>query len=57
MDYFAAVPETELSNEELFRRSQAVSQLGEVRLNQGKLDTAFSAFKQSLVLAEESGPS
>ena len=52
MDYFAAVPETELSNEELFRRSQALSQLGEVRYNQGKLDTAFVAFKQSLALAE-----
>ena len=52
MDYFAAVPETELSNEELFRRSQALSQLGEVRYNQGKLDTAFTAFKQSLALAE-----
>ena len=52
MDYFAAVPETELSNEELFRRSQALSQLGEVRYNQGKLDTAFVAFKQSLALGE-----
>ena len=52
MDYFAAVPETELSNEELFRRSQALSQLGEVRLSQGKLDTAFLAFKQSLALGE-----
>jgi eukaryotic-like serine/threonine-protein kinase len=52
MNYFAAVPETELSNEELFRRSQALSQLGQVRYNQGKVDTALIAFKQSLTLAE-----
>jgi serine/threonine-protein kinase len=52
MEYFAAVPETELSNEELFRRSQALSQLGEVRYNQGKLDTAFTAFQQSLALGQ-----
>jgi serine/threonine protein kinase/tetratricopeptide (TPR) repeat protein len=52
MDYFAAVPETELSNEELFRRSQALSQLGEVRYKQGKIDTAFTAFKESLALGE-----
>jgi tetratricopeptide (TPR) repeat protein len=52
MDYFAAVPETELSNEELFRRSQALSQLGEVRYNQGKRDTALAVFKQSLSLAQ-----
>ena len=52
MDYFAAVPETELSNEELFRRSQALSQLGEVRYNQGKRDTALAVFEQSLALAQ-----
>jgi tetratricopeptide (TPR) repeat protein len=51
MDYFAAVPEADLSNEELFRRSQFLSQLGEVRFNQGKVDTALMAFKQSLSLA------
>ena len=51
MDYFAAVPEGDLSNEELFRRSQFLTQLGEVRYNQGKTDTAFTAFKQSLALA------
>jgi serine/threonine-protein kinase len=52
MDYFAAVPEKDLSNEELFRRSQALSQLGEVRISQSKLDAATTAFKQSLALAE-----
>jgi eukaryotic-like serine/threonine-protein kinase len=52
MDYFAAVPEKDLSNTELFRRSQALSQLGEVRMSQGKLDAATTAFRQSLALAE-----
>jgi serine/threonine-protein kinase len=52
MDYFAAVPEKDLSNTELFRRSQALSQLGEVRMSQGKLDTATIAFQRSLALAE-----
>ena len=52
MDYFAAVPESELSNEELFRRSQALSQLGQVRYNQGKRDTALAVFGQSLSLAQ-----
>ena len=52
MNYFAAVPETELSDEELFRRSQALSQLGEVRYSQGKRDTALVAFEQSLALAQ-----
>jgi serine/threonine-protein kinase len=53
MAYFAAVPEAELSNEELFRRSQALSQLGEVRMAQGNVDSAMSAFKASLVLAQQ----
>jgi serine/threonine-protein kinase len=52
MDYFAAVPEKDLSNQELFRRSQALSQLGEVRMSQSKLDAATTAFTQSLALAE-----
>ena len=52
MGYFAAVPEKDLSNEELFRRSQALSQLGQVRMSQGKLDSAMAVFQQSLALAE-----
>ena len=49
--YFAAVPESELSDEELFRRSQALHQLGEVRMDQGNLAAAGDAFRQSLALA------
>ena len=52
MDYFASVPERDLSNEELFRRSQALSQLGEVRVSQGKTEEATVAFQQSLALAK-----
>jgi eukaryotic-like serine/threonine-protein kinase len=51
--YFAAVPETELSDEELFRRSQALRQLGDVRVDQGNLAAAMEAYRQSLTLAKE----
>jgi eukaryotic-like serine/threonine-protein kinase len=51
-DYFAAVPESELSAAELFRRSQALRQLGEVRVDQGDFAAAMRAFQQSLSLAE-----
>ena len=49
--YFAAVPESELSAEESYRRSQALRQIGEIRVDQGRLDTAMTLFRQSLVLA------
>jgi eukaryotic-like serine/threonine-protein kinase len=48
--YFAAVPEAELSDEELFRRAIAIRQLGEVRLDQGKLEAANEAFGEALGL-------
>src|SRR5260221_474840 len=54
--YFAAVPEAELTSGELFRRSQALRQLGEVRVNQGKLDSAMRSFRQSLALAAQLAP-
>ena len=34
-DYFAAVPEGDLSDQELFRRSQALRQIGEVHVERG----------------------
>jgi serine/threonine protein kinase len=49
--YFAAVPQSELSNEELFRRAQALQQLGDVRLAQGKLPAAAALMRQSLRLS------
>ena len=53
--YFAAVPEAELSDEELFRRSQALRQIGEVRVGQGDLAAAMGTFQQSLTLAQSLG--
>jgi serine/threonine protein kinase/tetratricopeptide (TPR) repeat protein len=52
MAYFAAVPAAELSDEELARRSKALYQLGEVRVNQGQLPAAELAFRQAVRLAE-----
>jgi eukaryotic-like serine/threonine-protein kinase len=49
--YFAAVPADQLSDEELYRRSEALRQLGEVRADQGKLDDAMESFRQSMGLA------
>ena len=49
--YFAAVPESELSAAESYRRSEALRQIGEIRVDQGRLDTAMTLFRQSLALA------
>jgi eukaryotic-like serine/threonine-protein kinase len=51
--YFAAVPEAELSDEELFRRAEAIRQIGEVRVEQGTLDAAMDAFRDALTLQQE----
>ncbi|HKH90424.1 MAG TPA: protein kinase [Gemmatimonadaceae bacterium] len=47
-DYFEAVPEGDLSDRELFRRSQALQQIGEVRVEQGDFPGAMPLFRQSL---------
>lgn len=52
LDYFAAIPEGELSAEELTFRAQTLYQLGEISLERGDLQTALSAFKDSLVLQQ-----
>lgn len=51
MQYFAAVPEGELSGEELARRSQALYQIGDVRIKQGDLTGALAPLQESLALA------
>ncbi len=51
MDYFAAVPESSLSDEELLRRSTALYQIGTVRVAQGQLEAATRSFEESLSLA------
>jgi eukaryotic-like serine/threonine-protein kinase len=50
MAYFATVPPAELSDEELFRRFEAIRQLGEVRLEQGRREDAVRAFRESVRL-------
>lgn len=49
--YFAAVPTTQLSDEESYRRAQALQQLGEVRMAQGKLPAAADLMRRSLDIA------
>jgi len=53
MKYFAAVPEAELSDEELARRSTALYQIGDVRLRRGDLAGAQRPFEESLALARK----
>jgi eukaryotic-like serine/threonine-protein kinase len=49
-DYFAAVPEGDLSDQELFRRSQALRHIGEVHVERGDFAGAMPLFRQSLSL-------
>lgn len=51
LDYFAAVPEGELSDSELLGRSRALYQIGDVRIAQGSLDAALGPLEESLALA------
>ena len=51
MDYFAAVPEDELSDQELLSRSKVLSQIGSIRIDQGKLAEALPPLRESLALA------
>ncbi len=53
LDYFAAVPEEDLTDEEVLRRSQALMQIGEVRLAEADSKAAMEAFEESLALATE----
>ena len=51
MDYFAAVPESQLTDDELAQRSAALYQIGDVRITQGRLGDAVKPLAQSLTLA------
>ena len=53
MAYFAALPEEEFSDQELSSRSQALYQIGAVRLLEGDAVEAGAAFRESLRLATE----
>ncbi len=47
LDYFASVPEAELSDDELLSRAKALTQIGEVRLSQNRYDEALASFKEA----------
>ena len=51
MDYFAAVPESALTDHELADRAAALYQIGDVRITQGRLAEAVKPLAQSLALA------
>jgi eukaryotic-like serine/threonine-protein kinase len=53
--YFAAVPESELTDAELFRRAEAIRQLGEVRFEQGDLAGAEETFREALAATQRLG--
>jgi tetratricopeptide (TPR) repeat protein/tRNA A-37 threonylcarbamoyl transferase component Bud32 len=49
--YFDTVPAGTMSGEELYRRSQAIYQIGQVRQASGKLPEAVAAYRESLAVA------
>ncbi len=53
LDYFESLPDEDRTPEELFRRSEALRQIGEVRIGQGDLEAADHAFVQSLRISED----
>lgn len=53
ISYFATLPESEFSDPELLSRSRALSQIGEVRLQEGRAAEAEEALRESLRLAAE----
>ena len=50
MEYFGAVPSASMTDEEIFRRSQAVHQLGQVQQAKGDLKAASVAYDESVRL-------
>ncbi|MEM7582808.1 MAG: protein kinase [Acidobacteriota bacterium] len=53
LEYFAAVPHDDLTDEELLRNSQAMEQIGRVRHKEGNSRAAMEAFQRSLNLARQ----
>jgi eukaryotic-like serine/threonine-protein kinase len=51
LEYFSRIPDEAYSDPELMARSQALYQIGEVRLDQGRLPEAQRAFDESLRFA------
>lgn len=53
MEYFATVPEGELSDEETASYARALDQIGQVRFALGEMNEAAAAFRQSLSMTQE----
>ncbi|MEM7586834.1 MAG: protein kinase [Acidobacteriota bacterium] len=53
MEYFAAVPDGDLSDEETASYAQGLHQIGQVRFALGRMDEAAEAFGESLAKAQE----
>lgn len=53
LQYFDAVPESDLTDEEIFRRSETLRQVGQIRTSRGDLPAARRAFEESLDLAKQ----
>jgi tetratricopeptide (TPR) repeat protein/tRNA A-37 threonylcarbamoyl transferase component Bud32 len=51
--YFKSVPASSLTGEELYRRSQAVYQIGQVHQAKGDLAAAMQSYRDSLALMEQ----
>jgi eukaryotic-like serine/threonine-protein kinase len=51
--YFNAVPAASLSGEELYRRSQAMYQIGQIRQAEGKLDESARFYRESVAIGEQ----
>ena len=52
-NYFKAIPPEALSDEEVYRRSQALYQLGQIRQAKGSLAFAIESYRDSLSLIEQ----
>jgi eukaryotic-like serine/threonine-protein kinase len=52
-EYFNAVPPESLSGDELFRRSQSIYQIGQIRQAEGNLKAASEAYRDSIAFAEQ----
>jgi serine/threonine-protein kinase len=53
LDYFAGLPEDALDDEALYRRTKALRLIGEVRMAEGTLAAAETAFAESLSLSRD----
>ncbi|HEY5616926.1 MAG TPA: protein kinase [Vicinamibacterales bacterium] len=52
-EYFNAVPPESLSGDELFRRSQSMHQIGQIRQAEGNLKAASEAYRDSIGFAQQ----